>query len=217
MIYTARQLEQLFKADGRVALPPDARLTPLAIDWLRSRKLSVAWSDAAPATNGDGRGVLAPAAAPVEPAGASAAPAAGMWWWCDGPCGQAKAALSAFERAAAMQPLNVTASEPATIEAIRAVAAGLRDRRVRGAILLVRAAGAAMVFANRCPSIRAVLGTCLDAVDQAANTVGANVLVIEHPYKTFSQLRTLIGRFVRGPFEPGDAVRRQLQELASCG
>lgn len=205
MIYTARQLEQLHKAHGRVILPPDARLTPLATDWLRARKLSIAWADAAP---------VAAAAAPLP---ASAAPVGGLLWWCDGPCGQAKAALSAFERPANLRPLGVNPSEPAFIEAIRAVAVELRDRRAQGAIFLVRSAGAAMVFANRCPSIRAVLGTCLDAVDQAAGAVGANVLVLEYPYKTFSQLRTLIGRFVRGPFDLPDAARRQLQELASCG
>lgn len=209
MIYTARQLEQLFRAHGRITLPPAARLTPLASDWLRAKKLAVAWSDAAPAPG---------SAMPPPVAAAPAAPVStGLLWWCDGPCGQAKAALSAFEKSAGLRPLDVPSSEPSTVPAVRAVAAALRERHAHGAILLVRAAGGAMVFANRCPSIRAVLGTCLDAVDQAANTVAANVLVIEHPYKTFSQLRTLIGRFVRGPFEPREAVLRQLQELSSCG
>jgi ribose 5-phosphate isomerase RpiB len=212
MIYTARQLEQLQKAHGRVILPLDARLTPLATDWLRARKLSIAWADVPSA-----QPAAAPPATPPVPSPVGSAPPGGLLWWCDGPCGQAKAALSGFERPAGLRPLGVNPSEPATIDAIRAVAADLRDRRAQGAILLVRSAGAAMVFANRCPSIRAVLGTCLDAVDQAAGTVNANVLILEYPYKTFSQLRTLIGRFVRGPFDAPEAVRRQLQEIASCG
>lgn len=213
MIYTARQLDQLFKAQGHVTLSPYARLTPLAADWLRARKISITWGEAK-------TGNPAPAAAAAVAAHASQAmPAAGgsILWWCDGPCGQAKAALTAFERPASLRPLDVTASEPSTLEAVRATAKSIREGHSRGAILIVRAAGTAMVFANRCPSIRAVLGTCLDAVDQAANSVGANVLVIEHPYKTFSQLRTLIARFVRGPFVPSEAVQRQLQELATCG
>lgn len=207
MIYTARQVEQIFKAHGQLVLPPNARLTPLAADWIRARKLSISWSAQSPAAQPS----QAPAATPDASAGTP------FLWWCDGPCGQAKAALSAFERSAGLAPLDVPSSESATIQAVRALAQSLREQKARGGIMLVRAAGAAMVFANRCPSIRAVLGTCLDAVDQAANTVGANVLVIEHPYKTFSQLRTLIGRFVRGPFAPSDAVQRQLQELSSCG
>ena len=46
--------------------------------------------------------------------------------------------------------------------------------------------------------------------------MAANVLVIEHPYKTLQQVRNMIGRFVRGPGKLGDEVQRQLQELASC-
>src|SRR5258708_2828504 len=54
MIVTARQLEDLHKSNGgngRVTLPYRARLTPLAADFVRARKLTVGYSEVAtPAT-----------------------------------------------------------------------------------------------------------------------------------------------------------------------
>ena len=42
MIYTARQLEDLHKGNGngQLVLPYGARLTPLAVDWARARKVA---------------------------------------------------------------------------------------------------------------------------------------------------------------------------------
>ena len=46
--------------------------------------------------------------------------------------------------------------------------------------------------------------------------VAANVLVIEHPYKTLSQVKNLVSRFVRSRSELSDELKRNLAELASC-
>jgi hypothetical protein len=62
-----------------------------------------------------------------------------------------------------------------------------------------------------------VLGTCRDAVQQGVGQLAANVLVIEHPYQSLSQVRNLLGTFVRGQREPSGDVKQQLKELASCG
>ena len=67
-----------------------------------------------------------------------------------------------------------------------------------GGILVVAAGAEALVYANRCPSLRAIVGTCLETVEQGIQNVAANVLVIEHPHKTLQQIRNMIGRFVRG-------------------
>ena len=75
----------------------------------------------------------------------------------------------------------------------------------------------AVVYANRCPSLRAILGTCLDAVEQGVQQLAANVLVIEHPYKTLQQVKNMLSRFVRAKRGLSDDVKRQLQELATCG
>src|SRR2546423_14390191 len=110
MILTARQLEDLHKStggNGHLTLPYRARLTPLACDWVKARKIVLGYSDV-PAP-GAANTIAAP---PVEPLAASHSPdqqrkyepasgpsgAAPYLWRCDGPCGPAKAALTAHEK-----------------------------------------------------------------------------------------------------------------------
>jgi hypothetical protein len=81
---------------------------------------------------------------------------------------------------------------------------------------MVQYGASAMVCANRCPSLRAVLGTCLEAVEQGIAQVAANVLVIEYSYKTLSQIRNMVSRFVGAKRELPEEVKRQLQELSTC-
>src|SRR3954471_6731251 len=48
MFLTARQLEDLHRANGsngHLVLPYRARLTPLAVDWVRARKIALGYSD----------------------------------------------------------------------------------------------------------------------------------------------------------------------------
>ena len=82
--------------------------------------------------------------------------------------------------------------------------------------MLVQTGAAAVVYANRCPSLRAILGTCQDAVEQGVAQVAANVLVIEYPYKTLQQMKNMLGRFVKATRELSEEVKRQLQELSTC-
>jgi hypothetical protein len=205
MIFTARQVEDLHKSNGHVRLPVGARLTPLASDWLRSRKIGIAYGDdqAAVATS------VARSSSPATPGT--------VLWWCDGPCGQAKAAIASQARETNLQPMPVTAEAKYLIAAVKHLAGEIKGDRAVAGVLLVQSGAAAVVYANRCPSLRAILGTCRDAVQQGIELVGANVLVIEHPYQTLQQTRNLLSQFVRMRRTPGEDVKRQLQELSSCG
>jgi hypothetical protein len=100
---------------------------------------------------------------------------------------------------------------------IKAIARELKSGTATSAAMVVQNAASAMVFANRCPSIRAVVGTCLEAVEQGIQQVAANVLVIEHPYKTLQQVKNMLARFARAKRELTPDVQRQLAELATCG
>lgn len=198
MVFTARQLQEMHRKTGSVVLPGCARLSPAARDWVRERRLSVVFQDA---TGNDD--------APVV----DGIP----WlWWCDGACGQAKAGMMSAARDAVVPLSEIGMDSSKLADVIRHLAKELQEKRALGAILLVASGSRAMVFANRCPMLRAVLGTCLDAVDQGIWHVAANVLVIEHPHKTLSEVRTLVGRFVRAPRELSREVAAQLRELASC-
>lgn len=212
MIYTARQLEDLHKANanGQLVLPYGARLTPLAVDWAKSRKVSIGYSNVEPPK-------LEPR--PIGQAATAATPdAKPLLWWCDGPCGAAKAAIVTQSKESAMAPIDLPADAKAIVKVIKHLASEVKSGRASGGVLLVQTGAAALLFANRCPSLRAVLGTCLEAVEQGLQQVAANVLVIEYPYKTLMQVKNVLGRFARGNRPAlSDEVQRQLQELASCG
>ena len=57
----------------------------------------------------------------------------------------------------------------------------------------------------------------MESVEQGVKLAGANVLIIEHPYKTLQQVKNLLSRFTKAKHELSEEVRRQLQEMASCG
>jgi hypothetical protein len=219
MIFTARQLEDLHKTNGHVTLPVGARLTPMASDWARSRKVSIVFDGQAGAKPGVAGAPPAAAAANVAPplASSSPAPAGEILWWCDGPCGAAKAALAAVGREANVQPLPVNAEPKFLVGAVKQLAKEIKADRASAGILLVQSGAAAAVYANRCPSLRAILGTCRDAVQQGLDQVGANVLIVETPHQTLQQVRNVLSLFVRMRRTPSDDVKRQLAELANCG
>jgi hypothetical protein len=215
MIFTARQLEDLHRntgANGQIVLPYRARLTPNAQDWVRQRKIDVGYSDV------DASAVHKAATTSIGRADAgSPASATRFVWWCDGPCGPAKAAMVTQAKESALTESSIAQDANHLIPAIKHVAAEVKSGRATGAVLLVQSAAGATVYANRCPSLRAIPGTCLDAVDQGVSQVAANVLVVEHPYKTLSQVKNLVSRFIRGKRELSDDVSRNLSELTSCG
>jgi ribose 5-phosphate isomerase RpiB len=222
MIVTARQLEDLHRqngSNGRVTLPYRARLTPLASDWIRARKIVVGYGDVG-APTGNGAAFAKPQAAEntgASPVGSAPAAPGAYLWWCDGPCGPAKAAVIAHERESSLRAIEHAADSKQLAKVIKSVAAEVKLGRIQGAILLVQNGAMATVFANRCPSLRAILGTSMDAVEQGIQQVAANVLIIEHPQKTLQQVKNLLARFTRGKRSLSEDVQRQLQELASCG
>lgn len=246
MIFTARQLEELHRAsgsNGHLTLPYRARLTPLASDWVKAKKLALGYSDdgfarpaagngsaSAAAANGTGCGTHAcpttPAAAtplaasqtqpPQSPSPTIAPPTGAILWWCDGPCGPAKGAVVGMEKEAPLRAMQMPQDRKWVIAVVKEIAGEIKAGRAAAGVILVQSAAATMVYANRCPSLRAVVGTCLEAVDQGLREVAANVLVIEHPYKTLPQVKSLLSKFVKARRELSDEVRRQLQDLAAC-
>ena len=123
----------------------------------------------------------------------------------------------AQSKESALAELSIAHESTQIVAAIKTLAEEVKENRAAGGILLVRYGAAAMVYANRCPSLRAILGTCLEAVEQGAQHVAANVLVIEHSYKSLSQVKNLLARFVRGKRELSEDLRQKLKDLANCG
>lgn len=223
MIYTARQLDDLWKAGGsagQVVLPYRARLTPLAADWIKERRITLEYSDGKAQTAGGEPAASCcdgPAAACSACASKSTAAGHSFLWWCDGPCGTAKAALMAVGRESSLTELEKPADARQLAAVVKHLAAQVKAGRSAGGILMVQSAAGALVLANRCPSLRAIVGTCLQTVEQGIAHVAANVLVIEHPYQTMQQIRNMLSRFVRAKRQVSQELNQQLAELASCG
>lgn len=225
MFVTVRQLEDYYRqggSNGHVTLPYRARLTPLAQDWVRSKRVVLGYSDHG-APSSDDAPIGATRANELSGRTQHAGPvisATGtprtILWWCDGPCGPAKAALVAYEKESSLKPLDVPQDARRIASVVKAIAAEVKSGRATAAVLMVQTGAAAVVFANRCPSLRAVLGTCQEAVEQGVQLVAANVLVVEYPHRTLQQMKNMLGRFAKAKRELNDNVKRQLQELATC-
>lgn len=220
MIVTARQLEDLHRqsgGNGHVMLPYRARLTPLASDWIRSRKIVVGYGDVGVPSNGCASSAKGQAAEPAPLAASHASGSGAFVWWCDGPCGPAKAAITAHAKEASLGALDVPADAKQLVSVLKRVASEVKSGQIHGAILLVQNGAQATVLANRSPSLRAIVGTSLEAVDQGVQQASANVLIVEHPQKTLQQVKNLLSRFTRGKRTMGDELQQQLKDLASCG
>ena len=210
-MFTARQLAELNKAaggKGQVVLPYRARLTPLALDLVRSGKITIGYSDAAatPASAKD-KTASTPASAPANSTGE-------YLWWCDGACGPAKAAITMESREVPLRAIDPPQGSEALVAVIKSIAADVKAGKAVGAILVLESAGSAAVLANRCSSLRAIVGTSLVAVEQGLNDMAANVLIIEHPRLSLSQVRNLLARFLRAKRSLSESAKKTLAELA---
>src|SRR5687767_8590585 len=124
MIYTARQLEDLWKANGgngQVTLPYRARLTPMASDWIKSKRIQIGYSDLDPSA-----AVAKAKQAQATIAAAGATSGAAYLWWCDGPCGTAKAALMGQAKEANLAEAPVPSDAGKLVAAIKHVASEVK-------------------------------------------------------------------------------------------
>ena len=212
MIFTARQLEDLHRHNGHVVLPYGARLTPLAVDWARAKKIAVGYGPDELVKSSN-----APSAVGVGDAAKPQADAGAFLWWCDGPCGAAKAAVGALAKESSLSAVEIPADVKQILPVIRKLAISVKEGKSAGGLLLVQSASAATVLANRCPSLRAIVATTLESLESGIAQVAANVLIVEYPSKSFSQIKNLLSRFVRAKRNLSEDLKRQLQELSSCG
>lgn len=192
-IVTANQLQEAMdKAPGGVAvLAPDARLTPLANDLARQLPQRL------------NRG----AAASVNASNTQAS-----WlWWIEGACPAVASMVS--HRGHQLRAIGGTSLS----HVVRDLVTAAKSKQAPGGVLFVPNAAKAMCYANRASSLRAVVGTCPQAVEQGISELGANVLVIEYPYIKPDAMTTMVDQFIsRMPAVPPH-VQRELADLQRNG
>jgi hypothetical protein len=91
-----------------------------------------------------------------------------------------------------------------------AVAAG----KVRAGVALLPYAADAMVLANKVKGVRAVQGTRVASVSAGVRRFGANVLVLEHSFLTFHEMRSMIQALAAGQGQrAGNAIIAAMNQL----
>ena len=172
--------------DGTALLAPSARLTPLAMDLAREQPRRVRRAASEPD---------------------SAATARWLLW--------AETRFAVTERLAAQagDVARVPADEEAA--ALGQAAEAIEVGRAAGAVVLVRDAARAMMLANRRPPLRAVLGTCPEAVGRARSAIGANVLILEPPYHGAEALEAMAEKFLAAPPERPRDLDRALEAVGA--
>jgi ribose 5-phosphate isomerase RpiB len=189
-VITASRLAGL---EGTIYLAAGAKLSPLAVDLVKQRGLQIQTISAAP-----------------KPATTTS------WiYWMQGHCPSAARAIEQL-RGKAVADVRTAASQqlPAVI---RAVAKEFAGGQTRLAVLFVPSAARAVCLANRCANLRAIVGTCRQAVQEGIELLGANVLVLEYPHHGFKSMDELVRLFLTSSGRAPKDVESQLTELAACG
>jgi len=99
-------------------------------------------------------------------------------------------------------PLVDFAQTDCVLRNLEALCEALRAGRVaRGVVVAPHAAGL-MVMAAKCKGVRPVQGARLASVEAGLRQFGANLLVVEHAFSTFHEIRAMVRSFVAAPGRP---------------
>jgi hypothetical protein len=200
-IITASQLQEALAAakGDAVYLAADARLTPLANDLARQHAERIKRASGSTANQNSNVDV-----------------AALPWlWWIDGKCPVVDQVTT--ERPGRLRRATAGASPSALVQVVRELTGAIRGKKIAGGFLFVHNAARATCLANRCSSIRAVVGTCGEAVEQGVNELGANVLIIEYPHHGHRSTSGMVDRMLQQAPKPPASVERELADLHRCG
>lgn len=195
-IITAAQLQEAIENSlgQKVLISPTARLTPLATDYARENPDKIERGQAS-----------------VVQSSNSSSQAASWLWWADGHCPAVQAITAAHRQR--LRPSAAARSESGLLQAIRDLKIGLANQTLAGGLLFVSSAARAGLLANRCPEVRAVVGTCEQGVNEAISDLGVNVLIVEYPYVDENQMSAMVAAMLAGLPEVSPHLARELADL----
>jgi hypothetical protein len=209
VILSQRQVEALVRAHGSVVLPVRARLTPSAQDWVRHQKLSIRYDDVKlDVAKLDARSSPLPSLSGSRPK---------FLWWSDGPCGICKAALGMCARDASLEPLPILEDATRSISAIRSLSSAIASHTAHGGVLVAKNASVAALLANKSPMLRAVIATTMAHVEEAVESIAANVLVVQREAWALHPLKNLIARFCKLERKSDRVAEAEIASLAPSG
>ena len=205
-IITARKLQEAMDAspEGVALLAPTARLSPLANDLARRYKDRIR------------------RASPIDQSAKVSAAAGGQvgvtspWlYWIQRTCPVADRIVA--DRTSVLRPMSTSTAADALPQVVRDLAGAIKSRSAPGGIIFVPSAAKAMCYANRCPSLRAVVGTCSKAVEEGIDYLGANVMVIEYPHHGPESMGAMVDLMIKQAPSVPPQIERDLADLQRCG
>ena len=205
-IVTAQQLQEAIDLtpDGVARLAHDARLTPLANDFARQHPEKIQRVGRPDPSTGSSSG-----------GGALGTSGFSWLWWADGHNSTVQSMMGRL--GAQLRPSTAPRNETGLIQVIGDLAEAIGGGHVQGGLLFVRRAARAACFANRCRSLRAIVGTCPESVEQGIHDLGANTLIIEYPHVDAKVIEPMLQHMLQSqPKSPAD-VQRHLNELQRNG
>ncbi|MCC6581181.1 MAG: hypothetical protein IT440_12150, partial [Phycisphaeraceae bacterium] len=116
-----------------------------------------------------------------------------------------------------IRPLVAGKGNAGVLQAVRDLASAVKSGTAHGGMLFVRNAALAGCYANRCPSLRAVVGTSVEAVEQAVHDMGANVLIVEYLQHGLKSTSAMVDRLMSQSPHASALVQRDLADLQRMG
>lgn len=209
---TADMLLRRLTAEGGkvIELAPHEFLTPAALDIIEDRHLPIRrLVECLPKAPGvaETSGTCDPQSPPAAPGGASppapstpcaitaAALAAGtgIGLVLEQPSPPVRTVLAALRQ----DPISVVdyGQTGCWIANVRLLCEAIAAGKIARGVAILPYGAEAMVLANKMPGIRAVQGTRTDSVAAAIRRFAPNLLVLEHTYASYHEMRTMIRAF----------------------
>lgn len=205
-----------------IELGKGARLTPLAKDYLKEKKIRVGSALPAPAP-----GTAAPNSGTISGNNSSRRPT-GYIYWMEGQDQAVRQMLTGYRDQLRPVASSATGSELASV--VQTIARQIENGQAQGAVLFVRSGALAGCFANRKSSLKAIVGTSLHTVEVGVHQLQANVLIIEYPQAGTGLMGQMLTQFLSGARDGSDArssvrtsvlspssavIARQLREVSA--
>lgn len=180
---------RLVGMQGTVYLTETAQLSPLAMDVVRQRNLTIQRVGA----------------------GEIKKPAARWVWWMQGFCPSVQRLVEKFA-ASPLAGINGTSAGQLTA-AIGKIGQALAGGKATHGVLFVPDGTAALCLANKVRALRAIAGASPKAVASGISQTGANVLVLEYATHGYSAMNEMLTSFLSSGTLMPAGLERQLREI----
>jgi len=205
-IITQAQLQAAIaeSPDGMAHLAIDAKLTPLAADYVRENPHAVV--RASVSANSVGSAAIGGSISKAGPSTQA------YLAWASGHCPGVQQLMA--DRRDMLRHSSAPRSDQGLITVIQDIAKGVSSGDLTGGVLFVEDPAAALLYANRVPVLRAVQAHRPDRFAQAVKALAPNVIVMQYPRLTGEAMTQLFEIVVQQVGSASPVLLRTLTQLS---